>query len=282
MGEKKNRGPRDDALRFIGVRSLGLLALLVVTVWVSDTRGLGLALFETPRELAIGLGHPGESLVIERQPSGAGGQLRVEAGEWFLFGVDGLRTSGLAVEIAKRGWECRFSAGVLGAPVGRECGFGAGVIARCAERVRLGAELRLGTLEIEGCAPSRLLTLSVFALIRAADSVVLVSRAANIRIAGESTPGASASVGVVLSPGSVLCGVARLEVSPAGSASYGVSSRVRVADRLLFSLGYDEDTGSLAGSMWLCVGGLFVDAGSTLHPVLGVSQALFLSWGRGW
>ena len=282
MGEKKNRAPRVDSLQCAAGRSCGLLVLLVVAVWGSDTRALGLALFETPRERAVGLGHPGESLVIEGLPPGAGGRWRVEAGEWFLFGVDGLRTSAVAVEVEKRGWECLLSAAVLGAPVGREYGFGAGVSVPFAGRVRLGAALRLDTVDIEGCARSHLLTLSVSALLRVADSVVLVSRAANIRLAGESVPGASASVGVVLSPVSVLCGVARLEVSPAGLASFGVSSRVRVADRLLVSLGYEEDTGSLAGSIWICVGGLGVDAGSTFHPVLGVSQALYLSWGRGW
>ena len=282
MGERKNRVPRVDDLRFATRRSRGLLAVLVVAVWVSDARGLGLPLFEPPRERAVGLGHPGESLVFESRSPGTGGRWRVEAGEWSLFGVDGLGISGLAVEIEKRGWECLLSAAVLGAPVGREYGFGAGLSVPLAGRLRVGAALRLDTVEIEGCAPSRLLTLAISALIRVADGVALVSRAADIRIAGESTRGASASVGVVLSPGSVLCGVARLEVSPAGVASFGVSSRVRVGNRLTVSLGYEEDTGSLTGSIWLCVGGLGVDAGSTVHPVLGVSQALYLSWGRGW
>jgi hypothetical protein len=92
--------------------------------------------------------------------------------------------------------------------------------------------------------------------------------------------GADASLQVVAFPELPLCGVAKMSVSRRGSVAFGVSSRLRVAHGLLVAVGYEDETGALNGSMALRYRSMGLDVGASVHPVLGVSEALFVSWRR--
>ena len=287
VGEKINRVLSIEAFRPAQAlpRSAGRVCfffLVFFCIAARDARGISAALFERPRERALGLGQTGAALWRAPLPGFAGTSCRVEAGEWFLYGVDGLRTHSAAVEAGTPSWDLRVSAALLDTPVGREAALETGVCAAFAERIRLGTTVAWETAGLDGCERAHLLVLSVSALLRLTDRAALLTRASNIRLAGETLPGAAASVGVVLSPESSVCAVAGFEVSPAGAASFRVASRIALGSRVVFCLGYDDDTGSLDGSIWIRVGGVGLDAGSSFHPLLGVSQGLFLSWGRGW
>ncbi len=281
MGEKKDRVLSIEALRRPAGR-VGLFFLLIFCIAARDARGISAALFERPRERALGLDQTDASLWRAPLPGFAGTRCRAEAGEWLLYGVDGLRTHAAVVEVGKPSWDVRVSAAVLDSPVGRETAFETGVCAAFAERIRLGTTVAWTAAGLDGCERAHLVVLSVSALLRLTGRAALVTRVLNIRLAGEPLPGAGASIGLVLSPQSSVSAVARFEVSPAGEASFRVASRIALGKRVLFSLGYDDDTGSLDGSVWIRLGGVGLDAGSSFHPVLGVSQGLFVSWGRGW
>jgi hypothetical protein len=287
VGEKKNRVLSTETFRLAEFlpRSAGRVCFFFFfffCIAARDAPGISAALFERPRDRALGLDQTGASLWRAPLPGFAGTSCRVETGEWFLYGVDGLRTHSAGVEIGRSSWDLIVSAAVLDAPVGREAAFETGVCAAFAERIRLGTSVEWKTAGLDGCERAHLLVLSVSALLRLTDRAALATRASNIRLAGEMLPGAGASIGLVLSPESSVCAVARFDLSPAGAVSFRVASRIALGSRVLFCLGYDDDTGSLDGSIWIRLGGVGLDAGSSFHPVLGVSQGLFLSWGRGW
>jgi hypothetical protein len=287
VGEKKNRVLSIEVFRSVKAlpRSAGRVCfffLVVFCVAARDARGISSALFERPRDRALGLDQTGASLWRAPLPGAAGTSCRFEAGEWLLHGIGGLRTHSAVVEVGTASWDVRVSAAVLGTPVGREAAIATGVCAAFGERIRLGTTAAWETADLDGCERAHLLVLSVSALLHLSGRAALVTRASNIRLAGEPLPGAGASIDLVLAPESPVCAVARFEVSPAGAASFGVASRIALGSRVRLCLGYDDDTGSLDGSIWMRIGGVGLDAGSSFHPVLGVSQGLFVSWGRGW
>jgi len=282
VGGKKNKLLSIDAIGAgSGPALFVFLAVAILSLPAADARGISAAPLDRPRERALGLDQTGSVILGGAPAGGTGTTWRVEAGEWFLYGIDGLRTHAAAAEIGGPSWELRVSAAFVAAPVGSESAVEGGLCAPLG-RVRLGASLRWDTARLDGCEKAHLVTLSVSAMLRVSERIAISTRAANIRLAGEPLPGAGASVGVLLSPESALCALARLELSPAGATSFRVASRVRLGRRVLLSLGYEEGTGSFDGSVWIRIGCVGLDAGSSIHPVLGVSQGVFLSWGRGW
>jgi hypothetical protein len=258
-----------------------LSVAVVIVSFASYARGVGVALFAPPRERALGVDRTWESLWREPPADGAT-VCRVEAGEWLLFGIDGLHAQSLGLTLERKAWDLEVSAALLAAPVGRESAFGAEASAPFGGRFRIGAAVRADIAEIDGCEAASLVMLSVSALVPVGGGVALFSRAEDIRLAGEPLPGAGATIGLAVSGAPAVGGTVRLALSPAGAVSFGVSSRVRVGGRLYFSLGYEDDSGSFNGSVCLRVKALLLDAGSAIHPVLGVSQGLFLSFGKGW
>jgi hypothetical protein len=259
-----------------------LVCIAGIAALERDAEAISSSLFDRPRERALGLDPTGVSLWRGAPGGSSGTSFRCEAGEWRLYGVDGLRVHAAVAEAGRRGWSVRLSAAVLDAPVGQESEFAAGVTLALAERIRIGGTVEWETASLEGCESASVAALSVSALVRLADRAALVTRASNIRLAGEASPGAGVSIGAVLSPESTLSAVASFSVSPAGGASFRAASRIELGSYVLFSLGYEGDTGSLDASVWIRLGGLGLDAGSSFHPVLGVSHGVFVSWGRGW
>lgn len=283
MGEKKNGVLSTESSRRVTAGFLVLaLAGGAVAAGAGKARGISAGLFGRPRERALGLDHTGASLWRASAPGIARALFWAEAGEWLLYGIDDLRTHAVCVGAEKSSLCLRAVALVLDTPVGREAAVETGASAAVAPRLRLGTAVRWETAGLDGCERAHLVVLSLTALARLADRAALITRASNIRLAGEPLAGAGVSIGLVLSPESAVSAVARLDLSRAGSASFGVASRIRLGDRVVVSLGYGEDTGSLDGSVWIRIGSVGLDAGSSFHPVLGMSQGVFVSWGRGW
>lgn len=232
-----------------------------------------------PEERALGLERPASALLFESDTRAGGGRrLRLDAGDWTLFEAEGLCAAACAVEWRLAKWGGIVSFGLLSSPVGKESSAGAALFTAGDARVRFAAGARLETVALDGCRTEYLLTLSADAVSRVSERVVIGTRVGGIRVAGFPRRGADVSLRVAAFPSGPICGVALITVSRRGEVACGVSSRVRLARSVGAVLGYDEATAAVNGSLSVGVRALVLEAGASVHPVLGVSKALFVSW----
>ena len=265
-------------------RLLGAYAL-VILIWLisaaAEAHAFGLVVSRSPEETALGMDRPVFSLVFETASSGTrASSWSVEVGEWRLFDAAGLSATVCGAEGRRGNWGCGVSAAVVSSPIGKEAVLTGAILAPGSGRIRLAGGVRLNTVAFEGFERAYLLSVSLHALLRLSPHVALCPSMNNIRVRGERLSGADASVHIAAFPELPLCGVAEIGVSHSGSVTLGVSSRLRVGRGVFFAAGYEDETGALNGSMSLRFRSMGLDVGASVHPVLGVSEALFMSWRR--
>jgi hypothetical protein len=248
----------------------------------SDADSLGVDLSLAPRERALGVDRLSAPVVLDPPDANATGtQWLLEAGQWNLYGIKGVHGGAFAVEVDRGGCRGVFRAGRVSSPVGSESAMAVGVLAGAGGRFWAGATLRLEIAEIEGCVRTHLLTVSPCVVVRMAPGVSVISVVEGVRVTGEEFPGADASLSVVAGANRSLSAAASVTAARDGAFTIGVASRLRLGRGVALALGYSDDTGAFESSLVLRVRSLAVDAGATAHPVLGISKALFLSWGWG-
>ncbi len=248
----------------------------------SEAGSLGFDLSRAPRERALGIDRLSAPVVLD-PPAAKASETRwfLEAGQWDLYGIEGVHGTAFAVEVDGGHRRGVLRAGRVSSPVGSESEIAVGVLVRAGGKFWAGATLRLEIAQIEGCVQTHILTASPCVLVRLAPDVSLISVVEDVCVTGEDLPGADASLRVVAGADRNLCAAASLTAARDGAFTVGVSSRLRLGRGGALALGYSDDTGAFEGSLMLRVRSLAVDAGATAHPVLGVSKALFLSWGWG-
>jgi len=215
--------------------------------------------------------------------SDAGGSTRwkLDAGEWTLFEIDGLAVRACAAEVLRGGWGAIAAVGVLSCPVGTWSVLEGSVLGAARDDIGLCAGASLETIALDGCRKEARASLFLEAAVRFSPALVVCTRVDGIRIAGDVRAGGDARVCAAAFPGGSLCAVAGLAVSRSGDVRCDASSRLRLGRRVRASLGYEDGTGAINGALSIGVRSLVLDAGATVHPVLGVSKAFFVSWRRG-
>ncbi len=221
------------------------------------------------------------SLLFETASNGRrANSWRVEAGERRLFDGAGLSATVCAADVRRGDWGWGVTAAVVSSPVGEEAVLGGTILAPVSERVRLAGDLRFNVVGFSGFEHATLFCLSLHALLRVSPQIALCPGVEDVRVRGERLPGADGSLRLAFFPGERLCGVAEITVSRRGVPRFGVSSRLRLGRGVYLAAGYEDGTGALSGSLSLRHGSMGFDAGASVHPVLGVSEALFVSWRR--
>jgi len=242
---------------------------------------IGGTVCENAEHDALGIDAPSALLVFDRPVGhGKGTRFDLEAGKRRLFGIEGLTIDGVRVGVCRQRWGITTTAALLSTPVGREGLLRIALLFPSAGPLRVAPGLRLDTASFGGFGRSYVLSASVRVFARVCSKVLLGSAVEGIRIDGEPRGGADAVCRVVLCPESPVCGLARLSVSRNGSVGFGVSSRLRILSVLVVAFGYEDDTGMLKGSVALQVAPVRVNVGASVHPVLGVSESLFVAWGH--
>jgi hypothetical protein len=259
-----------------------LLTLVCLALAVPGAaRAISDAATRGPEARAVSMNRPAASLVFEARVSGDSPcRWRVEAGEWTLHDISGLAVGAVAAEMQRGHWGAMVAAGVLTSPVGRESVVSAAVLAAREARVRLAGGISVESVSLHGCRGEFALSVSIDAVVRISPCLLMCSRVGDVRIAGTPLAGADASLGVVAFPAGGLCGVVGLSMTRDGGMACDVSSRVRLARRVRAALGYSDATAAIHASLRAGVRSLVFEAGASVHPVLGVSKAFFISWER--
>lgn len=251
----------------------------MLTAPVADARAVGNAVTRSPEDRALSMDRSVSSLVFTPETGDTEHlRWRFEAGEWRLFEVDGLAAMSCAAELRWGSWGGAVAASVLSSPVGKEIALGGTLLAADVGRVSLAGGWRFETVALDGCERESLLTFSVDAVVRISAGLVMGSSVGGVHLAGIARPGADAALRIVVFPAGALTGVAGIVVSRSGDVACDVSSRFRVARRIHAVLGYDDGSAAIHGSLSIAVRSLALDAGASVHPVLGVSKSLFVSW----
>ena len=281
VDEKTIRAPISDHLRFDRHRFL-ILAFVIVAPGV-DARASTAVATQGPEAKAVSMGRGTFSLAFEAiGDESRTARWRCDAGEWTLFDVEGLAVGACAAEVRSGGWGGVLSLGILSSPVGNESVLEGSVIAAGRRRVGLAGGARLETIALDGCRKAAQLSLSIDAVCRFSPVVAMITRVEGIRVGGAPRPGADARVCVVAFPAGSLCGIVGISVSRSGDVVCDASSRVRVGRRVRAAVGYDDASAAINGSFSVKVRALVFEFGASVHPVLGVSKALFVSWTKGW
>ncbi len=271
---------RSGVGRVSGRYALVILAALMCAAAVTESRAFGLAVSRGPEEAALAMDGPVFSLVFEAPDDSIANSWSVQAGEWRLFDDAGLSATVCGGNLRRGDWGCGVMAAMVSSPIGEEAVLAGSILTPVSGRVRLAGDVRLNVVTFGGFERAYLLCLSLHALLRLSPHIALCPGVENIRVRGEESAGADASLLVAVFSSQPRCGVVEARVSRGGALTFGVSSRLRVGHGVFFAVGYDDGTGTLNGSLSLRFRSMGLEAGASVHPVLGVSEGLFISWRR--
>jgi hypothetical protein len=258
------------------------LILLAICTFVSPTqvRALGQIRYQNPTEFALGLQGAASPFVLDAATGGGGApRLLVEAGERLLFGISGLRTSHLRIGVrhGELGWV--FSSTFLSSPIGREYHvslepfFRRGALA-------FVVDVNLYSLSIESFASAYLATIGAQARVKLNGSVDLGYAVENVRLHGEEFPGADTAVYLIASARPIVTGVLQIRMTRQGAVGMSIGSRVLVGRLLAIAVGYEGTAALLKAGMQARFQFVALNIGASLHPVLGVSKSVFVTWRR--
>ena len=204
---------------------------------------------------------------------------RVEASEIALYGVPGLRLSGVRV------------------------GGRAGAVSLVAEAARLsadgGSETRLAVTPavflsnwwaaslglvyesavVDGMPSARLASATGRSLVRLSRTVSVGGEVARYRLFGEANDGADVTMAVVVRPldGATIRAV--VAVGRWSGAQPSLSTTIGSPRRFRLTIGYESSSEALKGALAVSLGGLTCAAGANYHPVLGSRHGVTLTWG---
>jgi hypothetical protein len=264
-------------------RSLLILVLIVRLFSAPESAGLGISISRSPRERSVGIDRPAASFVFGAPVAGSRAtRWRIEVGQWDLFGIDGVYGTTISIELEGRNERAVIRAGRVSTSVGSETELGLGVLASVGGGLWAGSSCAVEVVQIDECRASYMILASPCAMVRATPNLALIAVIEDARVAGEKISGAGGSLSLVAGAERALCVSVSVAAAREGSFHLGGSSRLLLGRDAILILGYQEVTGAFEGSLAIRLRSVFVEAGATAHPFLGVSKSLFLSWGRGW
>jgi hypothetical protein len=261
---------------------LTLAALFIVSA-PAGTRALGALEYPSIEESVAGVrgilcgAFP---LYADTQGAARSARVAVEASENLLFGISGLRTSGVRLGVRVGSAVFVGEATQLTADVGREAryAFAPALFVRDLWAVSVGVVYE-GAF-VDGFPPARMVSVCGRSLIRLSQSVRVGGEIDRYRVHGEPGGGADVSIVVLVRPvpGALFRGV--VELGRWGGAQPSLSTTVEALPALRLSFGYEGATDALKGAVAVGIGGLTCAAGVIYHPVLGARKGVTVSWRR--
>jgi len=206
--------------------------------------------------------------------------LVVEAGESRLFGIAGLKRTAVRAGARAGAWGCYASAVFLTSGVGGERVVSIEPFYRAGNTLSVSLGATLSTAELSGYEGASLVSGAIRMFARLSGHVTVGYGIDDFRLAGIQVPGAETSIYVVVSAGPRFTFFSLVRAGRDGSSGVAVAARLRWSGRLRTCVGYEDATSMLKGSLTLRFGRTGIQAGATVHPVLGVSKGLFVSWSR--
>lgn len=199
-----------------------------------------------------------------------------EAGDVELFGIAGLRVSGVRASNDFGAWSIGASAAQLMSPVGSETrtylegGYQAGARWLCAARV--GVE----TVSVGGVSARSLVT----GVLSRAD-LGAISTVADVDVVSwENEREIDVTLGVVARLGRAATVVGNARFDGTNVVAAGVALVSRLTGALALLAGYDDGTDSVRGAAVIGLSNWRVSTGVFYHGVLGVSHGVSVAWAR--
>jgi hypothetical protein len=258
--------------------TLWITALLALTATAS--RGAGALRYQNPEEQAMGLrGAPGVLAFVLQSPSSQQHRSFIEIGQRQLFAIDGLNIDCIRAGYVRRPVGVAATAAVLSSTAGGEKVFGIETWYQRPDRIAVSGELTLHAVSINGYEGSRLFSATLRMAVRLRDRITLVSSIDDVRLAGERQRGAGTSIHLVAAPAGPWMTAASLRIDRSGRVSLHAATRMQLGRSLHAAFGYEDTSGMFKGALSLHLAPIGISAGASVHPVLGVSRSMFLSWG---
>jgi hypothetical protein len=239
-----------------------------------SANAIGHIRYENPVEHAVGLsGIAG----LSANPQWRDRAYAVEAGQRFLYGIPGLASTDVRLHVMRGASGALLSSTFLSSPVGHEYRvtlepfLGGG-------NTLFGVALSYESLKLRDFTAVGLGTVGFRSAVRLSKSVRLGYTVDNVRLFGVSHPGADTALYVVVQRG--VSAVAQARLSRDGGVEMSFASWTRIAASLLIAAGYDDGSGLLKGGLALSIRSADVSVGASVHPLLGVSKSVFLTWRR--
>ncbi|UCH83382.1 MAG: hypothetical protein JSW50_13125 [Candidatus Latescibacterota bacterium] len=244
--------------------------------------GFGAMTYQNPVDIVLGTMGSASVLITEvagnpRRPV----DWQIEATQRRLFGIDDLTTDGVAVGLRFGQWGAMVSATHLATPVGNQAGL---LIEPFHVRSRvfaLAGGVSFSRLTVVGTPSVHRSTVSATMAVRIIDELTVGYHIGDVRIAGETHPGADVTVYAVVRGGSLVALYGRTEVTRQGAVNVGIAAHTGFGKHIRGALGYDGATGSFTGAVACALGRVGVRAGAELHPVLGMSKSVSVVLGGG-
>ncbi|MDH3217519.1 MAG: hypothetical protein OEN01_14755 [Candidatus Krumholzibacteria bacterium] len=256
-----------------------LIVFIYAGICPENAHSIGQIRYQNPHERTLHV-HGAVALVVAGAYGGKLPALLFETGQHLLYGVAGLKTNHIRIGGYRQATGLVLSSTSLSSPVGREYLLTIEPIYRAAERLALSVDLNLDRLSIHGFDHSFLVSIGASAVVRLSESLHLGYTFENIRLYGEELPGADTALHLVATPGTMVCVVTQLRVTREGSAEALFGSGVRLHDALQLALGYEDPDAVIGATVQTHFRSIGVSLGASLHPILGLSKAVFVSWRR--
>lgn len=257
-------------------RIVWVLAVVAGLTVPGRALALGQIRYQNPIEHAVGL-YGVTGLIVDPQWADRRSARLVEAGQHFLYGIPGLVTTQVRVG-ARRGMVgALVSSTFLSSTVGRECRVTVEPFLQ-RENTQVGVALSYQSLSLQPFASVGLATLGVRACVRLSRSIRLGYSIDNIRLYGVAYPGADTGVYLIVQRG--VNAIAHTRLTRDGVVEMSFASWVRIGQALAIAAGYDDSSGILRAGVALRVRPATLSVGASLHPFLGVSKSVFLTWRR--
>lgn len=236
--------------------------------------GIAQIRFQNPFEHTIGVS--GWFVAFDAGPDAAPSVI-VEAGERFLYDISDLKTNELRLAWRRGAFGALSSFVTLQSPVGHESALSVEPFARSGA-AGLGIELGWHALSLDGFERASTVTAGARARVSLAGSVQLAYAIENVRLFGDELRGADVSFSVFVLR--TVSSVVQLRMSRDGAAALSAASWVRFGRLLVLAAGYDDGAEMLKAAAAFAVRRITLGVGASLHPFLGVSESVFLTWRR--
>jgi len=249
-------------------------ATILCLVYAADAGAIGLE-YRNPEERVHGIDAAVFHRLAHRNKSRYG--FAAEVGERRPFNVPGLVARYARAGMQGRRLYAAVSAVALSSGVGGEDLLQAEVIYNGESNILIGVSAGIHSVRIDGFQPTFLATVSTQVAARIKRLLVGYS-ARSIRLAGEALDGADGSLYAAFAGGRFVP-VSRFDITRDGFWSISASLRVEVGSYAGLSIGYLGGTGAIAGAGRVRVRRVGVAVEVSSHPVLGLSESLFVTWG---
>lgn len=208
------------------------------------------------------------------------GRIIMEAGRMRLFGIPEFGEDGIRVSIIRRRFAFSLSGAACTSPVGSEHAGGISLRIRTSSRVTMGIGLHGALTNLDACERSSALATSTLVVTRISQRVSVAWLADDVPIYGETPGGADMSLCAAGRFEPLVTAFASIRIDRWGKASIGYAASMRMGNLLGGYLGYEGASEQIKTAVELSHNSWTCEICAFFHPVLGLSNGIFLQWRR--